>query len=134
MTGSATGDLRLLDQEVRDALSSWRSALDRAQEQEGINTESRTAFQPYILEHLAFAEMTATTRPDRLGELTRFTNDIGALASDRQLDNVLTYRILLSGDLAGRDRRLRESLLALLDVLPRSKATASGATVVWGER
>jgi hypothetical protein len=118
----ATGDLRLLDQGVRDALSTWRVAVDEARTQETLALENRTGALSYILEHLAWAEIIGMVRSDRLDGHTRFSNDLSELASDRRLDNLLTYRILLGGDLALEYRSLEGALAELLEALDAALA------------
>ena len=116
----SSGDLRLLNQDVRNALSDWTSKLSLAKEyQEQVAIDFRTAT---VTQYGVSGTWLSTNMYNlRLSSLDgiepRFPIEISSLSESREFENLLLLQMLLQTDTLTAYRRLRESLTSLIEVL-----------------
>jgi len=116
----ASGDLRLLNQDLKDSLSNWMGRLDATKEyQEQIAIDFRTAIMTQ--EGIPSDWLSTNLYNLRLSTLDgfepRFSFEIASLAESREFDNLLSLQILLQLDIIRNYATLREALTDLIATL-----------------
>ena len=116
----SSGELRLLSQDVRNALSDWMGRLSLVKEyQEQVAIDFRTAtITQYGISGTWLSTNLHYLRLNSLeGIEPRFPVDVSSLAESQEFENLLALQMLLQTDTLNAYRNLHETLTSLVELL-----------------